>query len=69
MSAGDRELGLAGVLGAGMPPEAAWQIIRDDLAADPGALALVRQLDPASLEWSRQQWARYGLPVPWEGLP
>ena len=64
----DRLLGFAGMVAAGIPPEAAWQSIRDALRADPGALALVRSLPPDAVEWSRQHWAARGLPVPWEGL-
>ena len=64
----ERDLGFAGMVAAGVPPESAWQAIRDDLVACPGALALLRQLDPDSLRWARQRWAAHGLPPPWEGL-
>jgi len=65
---GERELGFAGMIAAGMTPEAAWQSIRDDVAADRGALALLHLLDEQAVEQSRRDWARYGLPLPWEGL-
>lgn len=63
-----REPGFAGMTAAGVSPADAWQQIRDDLIACPGALALLQQLDPDSLRWSRQRWAAHGLPPPWEGL-
>jgi hypothetical protein len=57
-----------------MTPADAWQAIHDDLEAEPAAVAILRDLDstPAgqeALAWSRQQWAAYGLPPPWEERP
>jgi hypothetical protein len=70
---GDRELGFAGLLAAGKTPQEAWQVIRDGLMADPGAMAVIAALTEtedgrASLEWSRAGWARHGLTPPWEDL-
>jgi hypothetical protein len=64
-------LGFRGLLDAGMTPADAWQAIHDDLAREPGALAIMRDLDRTpegqeALAWSRRQWAAHGLPPPWE---
>lgn len=69
----DRVPGFAGMLAAGASPEAAWQEIRDTLAAAPDACAVIAGLRDTpegrlTLEWSRAAWARQGLPAPWEGL-
>lgn len=65
------EMGFLGLVDMGMTPAEAWQVIHDDLRAEPGALAIIRTLDQdqegrAALAWSRQQWAAHGLPPPWE---
>jgi hypothetical protein len=70
----DRIPGFAGLLLLGHTPQQAWQIIRDDFAADPGAQALIAHLAStedgrAALELSRQDWKRHGLTPPWENLP
>jgi hypothetical protein len=67
------DLGFAGLLAEGLSPADAWQAIRDDLAAEPAALAVIAELDRdeegrAALAWSRQQWAAHGLAPPWDGL-
>jgi hypothetical protein len=64
-------LGFLGLMDMGMTPAEAWQVIHDDLQAEPGALAIIRDLDrdpegQEALAWSRQQWASHGLPPPWE---
>jgi hypothetical protein len=51
--------------------EEAWQVIHDDLIANPAAVAIIRELDrdphsQEALSWSRRQWAAWGLPPPWE---
>jgi hypothetical protein len=71
VSADPHDLGFLGLVGAGMTPAEAWQVIHDDLAAEPGAAAILRELDRTAdgrkaLAWSRQQWAAHGLPPPWE---
>ena len=69
-----RDPGFRGLLDAGHTPRQAWQIIHDDLAAEPGALDVIDGLgDTAAgrdaLEWSRAQWAAHGLRPPWEDQP
>jgi len=64
------ELGFLGLVDMGMTPAEAWQVIHDDLANEPGALAILMDLEasPAGREvlaLSRQQWAAHGLPPPW----
>jgi len=71
---GTDHLGFAGLLDAGYTPRQAWQIIRDDLAAHPDACAVFTTMasDPqgrAALDWVRGQWARHGLPAPFDELP
>lgn len=71
MTADPHSLGFRGLLDAGMTPAEAWQVIHDDLAAEPGALAIIRGLDTdpegqETLAWSRREWAAHGLPPPWE---
>ena len=71
MTADPHSLGFRGLLDAGMTPADAWQAIHDDLTAEPAAVAILRDLDSTpegqeALAWSRQQWAAYGLPPPWE---
>jgi hypothetical protein len=71
MTADPHSLGFLGLVDAGMTPSEAWQVIHDDLAAEPGALAIIKDLDSTpegqeTLAWSRQQWAVHGLPPPWE---
>jgi hypothetical protein len=74
MTADPDGLGFRGLLDAGMTPEEAWQVIHDDLAAEPGALAILMSMaqDPKgqeALDWSRRQWAAHGLPPPWTERP
>jgi hypothetical protein len=71
----DRDLGFAGMVAAGMSPAEAWQVIRDDLLAEPRVLAMLRDMerDPtpavrAALDYSRQRWAEHGLRAPWDEL-
>ena len=66
-----RDLGFAGLLQAGLSAEQARERIRADLAAEPGALDIIRDLERtedgrAALAWSRGQWAAHGLTPPWE---
>jgi hypothetical protein len=65
------DLGFAGMLAAGYTAQEAWQIIHDDLMADPRAQAIIAALEAddegrAALDWSRLEWAQHGLPPPWE---
>lgn len=67
---GPRELGFEGMLLAGQTPEQAWDEIRRD-AEDPEVRAMIADMQNseegrAVLEWSRTEWERHGLPVPWE---
>jgi hypothetical protein len=67
-----RDLGFAGLLAAGHTPAEAWQILRDDTG--PEARAIFADLASTeagrvALDWARAQWAKYGLPPPWEDLP
>jgi hypothetical protein len=64
-------LGFRGLVDTGMSVEEAWQVIHDDLIANPAAVAIIRELDrdphsQEALAWSRRQWAAWGLPPPWE---
>jgi hypothetical protein len=62
------------MLAAGVPPAEAWQSIRDDVIADPGARGIFADLASTeegrdALDASRQMWARHGLPAPFDDLP
>ena len=65
------EMGFLGLIEMGMTPAEAWQVIHDDLLAEPGALRLIKALEGteggrAALLGSRQRWSAHGLPPPWE---
>jgi hypothetical protein len=66
----DRELGMAGLLMAGYTPEQAWREIRKAaIQRDVQAIIAGLRRTPdglAALRLSRRQWARYGLPPPWD---
>jgi len=67
------DLGFAEILEAGMSPQEAWEQIRAQLQADPGAGAMFAELERtpegrAALEHSRRVWAEHGLTPPWEAL-
>ena len=71
MTAHPDDLGFLGLVDAGMTPAEAWQVIHDDLEREPGALAIIKDLDrdpqgQEVLAVSRRQWAAHGLPPPWE---
>jgi predicted component of type VI protein secretion system len=66
----DRELGMAGLLMAGYTPAQAWHEIRK-AAIQRDVQAIIAGLKGttdglAALRASRRQWARYGLPPPWD---
>jgi hypothetical protein len=66
----EQELGFAGMLAAGIDPRTAWEQIRA-LCADPAVCAVLAELEHtadgrAALASSRQRWAAYGFPPPWE---
>jgi hypothetical protein len=65
----DQELGFAGMLAAGVGPQAAWEQVRAR-AHDPGVQAIIAELrrtpqGQAALDYSRARWATHGLPPPW----
>lgn len=67
---GDRDLGFAGMIAAGMTPEDAYAEIRRDLHAG-GGIEIIRYLQGtehgrAALECAAQDWARHGFAPPWE---
>jgi hypothetical protein len=66
-------LGFAGLLGAGVDPQEAYQHVRAP-CADPAVRAVLAELartpeGRAALEASRERWAAYGFPPPWEQAP
>ncbi len=66
-------LGFAGLLAAGIDPRDAYEQIRA-LCADPAVRAVLAELQRspqgrAALDSSRQRWAAYGFPPPWEQAP
>jgi hypothetical protein len=68
-----RNLGFAGLLAAGVDPQEAYQQVRA-LCADPAVRAVLVELQRtsegrAALDSSRQRWAAYGFPPPWEQAP
>jgi hypothetical protein len=65
------DLGFTGLLAEGLSPAEAWQVIRDELLAEPGAVAIILGLERTeqgrrALAWSRAQWAEHGLTAPWD---
>jgi hypothetical protein len=66
-------LGFAGLLAAGVDPQEAYQQVRA-LCADPAVRAVLAELartaeGRTALEYSRERWAAYGFPPPWEEVP
>jgi hypothetical protein len=66
-------LGFAGLLAAGVDSQEAYQQVRA-LCADPAVRAVLAELartpeGRAALEASRERWAAYGFPPPWEDAP
>jgi hypothetical protein len=66
----DRELGFRGMIEAGFSPREAWDECRK-AARDPEARAIIDLMGRSeegreALQWSRDQWATYGLNPPWE---
>jgi hypothetical protein len=64
------DLGFKGLLAAGYTPEEAWHEIRST-SEHPVVRALIAEMRSteegrAALDWSRQEWARYGLIPPWD---
>lgn len=69
----DRELGLAGLVAAGIPPADAWAEIRR-ACDNPETRAILDHLAStpegrAALDGSRRAWARHGLPAPFDDPP
>jgi hypothetical protein len=67
------DLGFAGLLAAGIDPCEAYEQVRA-LCADPAVRAVLAELartpeGRAALHSSRQRWAAYGFPPPWEEAP
>ena len=67
------DLGFAGMLAAGVDPRDAYQRIRV-ACAEPLVRAVLAELQRtpegrAVLAYSRQRWAAYGFPPPWEEAP
>jgi hypothetical protein len=63
-------LGFAGLLAAGVDPQEAYEQVRAR-CADPAVRAVLAELTHtpqgcAALEASRERWAAYGFPPPWE---
>lgn len=70
MTTGDRVLGFAGMIAAGMDPQQAWDEIHQTCQA-PEIRVIFEQLaagpeGQAALECSRARWAAYGFPAPWD---
>ena len=69
----EQELGFAGLLAAGIDPQDAYELVRA-ACADPAVCAVLAELQRtregrAALAYSRERWAAYGLPPPWEEAP
>jgi hypothetical protein len=69
----EQELGFAGMLAAGIDPQDAYEQVRA-ACADPAVRAVLAELPRtpegrAALAYSRERWAAYGLPPPWEEAP
>jgi hypothetical protein len=67
------ELGFAGLLAAGVDPREAYEQVRA-LCADPAVRAVLVELartpeGRTALDSSRERWAAYGFPPPWEEAP
>lgn len=70
MTTGDRKLGFAGMIAAGIDPKQAWDEIHQTCKA-PEIRVIFEQLGQgpegqAALEYSRQMWAKHGFPAPWD---
>jgi hypothetical protein len=68
-----RDLGFAGMLAAGIDPRDAYEQVRA-ACSDPAVRAVLAELQRtpegrAALAYSRQRWAAYGFPPPWEEAP
>jgi hypothetical protein len=68
-----RTLGFAGLLAAGVDPQEAYEQVRAR-CADPAVRAVLAELartpeGRAALDNSRERWATYGFPPPWEQAP
>jgi hypothetical protein len=66
----DYDLGFVGLLKAGYTPEQAWAEVHET-ANHPAVRAIIADLGTteegrAALAYSRERWAAYGLPVPWD---
>jgi hypothetical protein len=69
----EQAFGFAGLLAVGMDPREAHQHVRA-LCMIPAVRAVVAELartpeGRTALEASRQRWAAYGFPLPWEQAP
>jgi hypothetical protein len=65
-----RNLGFAWLLAAGVDPREAYEQVRV-LCADPAVRAVLAELQRTpkgrvALDYSRERWAAYGFPPPWE---
>jgi hypothetical protein len=69
----EQNLGFAGLLAAGIDPREAYGQVRA-LCADLAMRAVLAELQRtpegrAALNSSRERWAAYGFPPPWEQAP
>lgn len=69
----EQNLGFARLLAAGVDPQEAYEHVRA-LCMDPAVQAVLAELQRtpegrAALDSSREQWAAYGFPPPWEQAP
>ena len=65
---------MAKMLADGLTVQEAWEEIAHRYQTDPKVRAIFERLGSSEIArqardqacWSKEQWAQYGLPVPWE---